>query len=55
MISVALFDGLGVYRLIDPSFTSDKTLAAALQFLSDAIDIDVPSDDGNREIRDALK
>ena len=43
MISVSLFDGLGVYRLIDPSFTSDQTLTAALQFLSDAIDIDLAS------------
>jgi len=55
IISVSLFDGLGVYRLIDPSFTSDQTLTAALQFLSDAIDIDVASDEGNRAIRDALK
>ena len=55
MISVALFDGLGVYRLIDPSFTSDQTLTAALQFLSDAIDIDVASHEGHRAIRDALK
>lgn len=55
MISVALFDGLGVYRLIDPSLTSDQTLAAALQFLSDAIDIDVASREGDRPIRDAPK
>jgi AcrR family transcriptional regulator len=55
MISVALFDGLGVYRLIDPSLTSDQTLTAALQFLSDAIDLDVASHEGNRAIRDALK
>jgi AcrR family transcriptional regulator len=55
IISVALFDGLGVYRLIDPSLTSDQTLTAALQFLSDAIDIDVASHEGNRAIRDALK
>src|SRR6266542_1948697 len=55
MISVSLFDGLGVYRLIDPSFTSDQTLSAALQFLSDVMDIDVASEEGNRAIRDALK
>src|SRR6266513_667235 len=48
MISVALFDGLGVYRLIDPSFTSDQTLTAALQFLSDAIDLDAASQEAAR-------
>jgi AcrR family transcriptional regulator len=55
MISVALFDGLGVYRLIDPSFTSDQTLTAALQFLSDAIDLDAASHEGDPATQDALK
>jgi AcrR family transcriptional regulator len=40
LISVSMFDGLGVYRLIDPSFTSDQTLTAVLQFMSDAIGVD---------------
>jgi len=55
MISVALFDGLGVYRLIDPSFTSDQTLTAALQFLSDTIDLDAASQEGDPATQDALK
>jgi len=37
------------------AFTSDQTLTAVLQFLSDAIDIDLESHEGNRAIRDALK
>jgi hypothetical protein len=40
LISLSMFDGLGVYRLIDPSFTSDQTLTAVLQFMSDAIGVD---------------
>jgi len=55
IISVSMFDGLNMYRLIDPALTSDQTLAAVLQFLSDAMESDVESDEGNRAIRDALK
>jgi len=40
IISVSLFDGLSLYRLIDPSLTNDHTLKAVLEFMSDAIGID---------------
>jgi AcrR family transcriptional regulator len=41
LMSVAMFDGLAVYRLIDESFTNDQRLTAALEFLSDATDVDM--------------
>jgi len=40
LISEAMFDGLGIYRLIDPSLTSDKTLTTVLQFMSDSFSVD---------------
>ncbi len=40
IISMCMFDGLGVYRLVDPSFTSDRTLRAVLHFLSETIGFD---------------
>ncbi|MGH8982721.1 MAG: TetR family transcriptional regulator [Acidimicrobiia bacterium] len=40
IISGSLFDGLGLYRLIDPSLTNDHTLKAVLEFMSDAFGID---------------
>ena len=45
-----MFDGLAVYRLIDQSLTDDHRQAAVLEFLSDAIDIDVQSDRDERVI-----
>jgi hypothetical protein len=33
-------DGLGVYRLIEPSFTNDQTLKTVLEFMSAALRID---------------
>jgi AcrR family transcriptional regulator len=43
LISASMFDGLGVYRLIDPSLTSDQTLTTMLQFMSDAAGLDQSS------------
>jgi AcrR family transcriptional regulator len=40
LISEAMFDGLGIYRLIDPSLTSDETLGMVLQFMSDTFTVD---------------
>jgi len=37
LFSTCMVDGLGIYRLIDPSFTSDHTLSALLQFMDDAL------------------
>jgi len=31
---------LGIYRLIDPSLTSDETLTTVLQFMSDSFSVD---------------
>jgi len=33
-------DGLGIYRLIDPSLTSDETLTTVLQFMSESFSVD---------------
>ena len=38
--SKARRDGLGIYRLIDPSLTSDETLTTVLQFMSDSFSVD---------------
>jgi len=39
-ISIALFNGLGISRLIDPEATSSETIDATLQFLYDSMRVD---------------
>lgn len=50
-----LFDGLAVYRLIDESFMNDRTLTTMLQFISDAIDLDIETDRNPRATPDATE
>ena len=41
-ISMSLFDGLAVGRLVDPDAYSQETMTQALQFLYDTIGVDAP-------------
>jgi AcrR family transcriptional regulator len=46
-ISLALFNGLGIHRLVDPSGVTEQTLDTTLSFLYDAMGVDRES--GTRE------
>jgi hypothetical protein len=41
-ISMSLFEGLGIMRLIDPAAYTEETVTQALQFLYDTIGVDSP-------------
>ena len=40
VITTALFDGLGIYRLIEPALTNDETVRTLLSLLYDAMGLD---------------
>jgi hypothetical protein len=48
IISGSLFDGPGVYRFIEPSFTNDQTLRTVLEFMSAAVRIDQDATESGR-------
>jgi AcrR family transcriptional regulator len=44
-ISLALFNGLGIDRLVDPGSVTDETLDTVLQYLYDSLGVDDPPSD----------
>ncbi|MDQ1535243.1 MAG: hypothetical protein QOF28_3004 [Actinomycetota bacterium] len=44
-ISLALFNGLGIDRLVDPGSVTDETLDTVLQYLYDSLGVDDPAPD----------
>jgi AcrR family transcriptional regulator len=43
-ISLALFNGLGIDRLVDPESVTDETIDTVLSFLYDSMGVDIPPD-----------
>jgi hypothetical protein len=42
---LALFNGLGIDRLVDPGSVTDETLDTVLQYLYDSLGVDDPPSD----------